>query len=124
MHLTVFPRAPSSRSLSGRGFAALLVAAFASPVLAIAALPAATEADRTPIAILYPPWTSAKDALQLSLSAGHRVLRTGRAAFIVVAAPPEPGLAPAGLPRGAWLALALSGLVGCLDAPATDRSAS
>lgn len=124
MHLTVFPRPPSSRSLSGRGFAALLVAAFASPVLAIAALPAATETDRTPIAILYPPWTSAKDALELSLSAGHRVLRAGRAGFIVVAAPPEPGLAPAGLPQGAWLALALSGLAGCLDAPATDRSAS
>lgn len=121
MPSTAFSSPFLSRALSGRDRAALLVFALASPLAIMAALPQATADTRTPVAILYPPWTSGADALAQSLAAGHRVLRSGRAPYVVVVAPPAEGAA--GRPRGALMLVALAGLAGCLDAPADERTA-
>lgn len=81
---------------------------------AMASLPRPQGAG-VPSAIVFPPWTGAAEAVSLSLAAGHRVLRSGRLASIVVVAPAEPAGPAASLPRGAWFSLVLAGLAGCLD---------
>lgn len=121
MHSTALSRPRLSRALSGRDRIALMLVALASPLAIMAALPQVAPDTRTPVAILFPPWTTGQDALAQSLAAGHRVLRPGRAPFVVVVAPPDEGTVSR--PRGALLLVALAGLAGCFDAPADDRSA-
>lgn len=94
----------------------LLLLASAS---ALASLPARGQ-DR-PLAIVFPPWTEGREALAGTLNAGYRVLRAGRLDSIVIVAPSDAGAA---LPRGAWMALSLAGLAGCLDAAAAQEDRS
>ena len=75
------------------------------------------------MAIVFPPWVSAGEAITRSLSAGYPVLRSGRASFVVIAGPLD-GDALAGKPEGAMLMLALNGLAGCLDVVAPEQAAS
>jgi hypothetical protein len=82
---------------------------------AMASLPRAAG-DAVPRAIVFPPWMAAAEAVSLSLATGHRVLRSGRLASIVVVAPADPAGASPPLPQGAWFSLVLAGLAGCLDA--------
>ncbi len=118
MPSTAVSRPSPSRALSARDRLVLLLVALASPLAIAAALPQAGADTRVPVAILFSPWTSADDALALTLAAGHRVLRSGRASNVVVVAPADEGMA--NRPRGALLLVALTGLAGCLDAPADD----
>lgn len=74
-----------------------------------------------PVAILYPPWTSGQDALAQSLQAGYRVLRPGRAAYVIIVAPPTERIVER--PRGALMLVSLAGLAGCLDARVDERTA-
>lgn len=120
MPSTAFSRPRLSRALSGRDRIALVLVALSSPLAVMAALPQAPPGTRTPVAILFPPWTSGQDALAQSLASGHRVLRPGRVPYVVVVAPAEEGALSR--PRGALLQVALAGLAGCLDAPADDRA--
>lgn len=69
-----------------------------------------------PVAILFPPWVPASEAVALSFAAGHQVLRSGRLPSIVVVAPAATAAQARPLPKGAWLSFALAGLAGCLDA--------
>lgn len=114
--------APANGALSGRERAALCVLFLASTFGALLALPSATPGRQQPIAIVFPPWVSADDAITRSLSAGYPVLRSGRSSFVVIAAPLE--VASAARPQGAVMVLALAGLAGCLDAAATEPAAS
>ncbi|HEV7260256.1 MAG TPA: hypothetical protein VGN82_20900 [Bosea sp. (in: a-proteobacteria)] len=115
-------QAPANRALSGRERAALCVMFLASLVIAPLALPGASPGQREPLAIVFPPWVSADEAITRSLSAGYPVLRSGRSSFVVIAAPVE--AASAVRPQGAVLVLTLAGLAGCLDAAATEPAAS
>lgn len=89
---------------------------------AFASLP--RPADGTvPVAIVFPPWADGAEAIARSFAAGHRVLRSGRVATIVVVAPTLNGQAAA-LPQGAWFSLVLAGLAGCLDNPGRTEAMS
>ena len=89
---------------------------------AVASLP--RPADGTvPVAIVFPPWTDGSEAIARSFAAGHRVLRSGRVAAIVVVAPTPNGQVAA-LPQGAWFSLVLAGLAGCLDNPGRTEATS
>lgn len=92
------------------GFVCLLVS-----LGALASLPRASDGT-VPVAIVFPPWIGGAAAVASSFAAGHRVLRSGRFAAIVIVAPTLNGQAPA-LPEGAWFSLVLAGLAGCLDIP-------
>lgn len=82
---------------------------------AVLSLPRGADEAAPSRAIVFSPWTSERDALAMTLAAGHRVLRSGVARFIVITAPSaDPGIEQA-KPEGALLMLALSGLAGCLD---------
>lgn len=82
---------------------------------ALASLPRGQDGT-TPVAIVFPPWIDASEAVARSFTAGHRVLRSGRLDAIVVVAPAMPGTETSPLPERAWFSLVLAGLAGCLDA--------
>jgi len=115
-------QAPANRALSSRERAALALLFLIGIVVPLFALPGAASGPPQPVAIVFGPWVSASDAIARSLSAGYPVLRSGRSAFIVVAAPVEP--ASSMRPEGAIMVLTLSGLAGCLDAVATEAVSS
>lgn len=95
----------------------------ASPLVALAALPGAqTQIGGTPAVIVFAPWVTAEDAASRTLSAGHRVLRSGRFVSIVIAAPAPGQALSAARPQGAILLVALGGLAGCLDAVASQAA--
>jgi hypothetical protein len=112
--------APTSGALSGRERAAMCFLALASIVGALLALPGVASERQQPIAIVFPPWVSADDAITRSLSAGYPVLRSGRSSFVVIAAPVAEASTAAARPQGAILVLGLAGLAGCLDRAASD----
>lgn len=114
---------PSRQALSAGERAGLCLMFLASIFVAVAALPGAAPAQSSAVAIVFPPWVSGEDAIARSLSAGYPVLRSGRSAFVVIAAPVESGGARAVRPQGAVLVLGLAGLAGCLDARVTDVTA-
>lgn len=82
---------------------------------AVASLPQAQAGQTRPLALIFPPWTSQQDAVARSFAAGHEILRSGVASFIVIAAPQGEGGTAVAKPEGAMLMLALDGLAGCLD---------
>lgn len=89
---------------------------------AFAGLPRPVDGS-VPVAIVFPPWASGTEAVASSFAAGHRVLRSGRMASIVVVAPTPDGQTAA-LPQGAWFSLVLAGLAGCLDNPGRMEATS
>lgn len=115
-------RLPLRQKLSAGERVALCLMFLASIVGAVAALPGASPAKRTPVAIVFPPWITGDEAVTRSIDAGHLVLRSGRSAFIVIVAA-DADTASAHRPQGAILVLVLAGLAGCLDARATELAA-
>ncbi len=115
-------RLPLRQALSAGERVALCLLFLASIVVAVAALPGASPAQRAPVAIVFPPWITGDEAMARSIDAGHLVLRSGRSAFIVIVAA-DAQAAPAHRPQGAILVLALAGLAGCLDARVTEMAA-
>lgn len=122
MESTTITRSSRGTTLSRRARAALALACLASIVLPLLALPGASLAQPAPLAVVFPPWVSGDEAIARSLSAGHRVLRSGRSASIVIVAPAD-AAAPE-RPIGAIMVLALAGLAGCLDIALPRRAAS
>lgn len=111
--------------LSAGERAALCFMFMASVVVTLVALPGPSSSQRTPVAIVYPPWTTGAEAVARSIAAGHLVLRSGRSAFIVIAAATAEGEgAPTHRPQGAILVLALARLAGCLDARVTEATST
>lgn len=109
------PGAACAERLSPRGRLLVGLVCLLVSLGAFASLPRATDGT-VPVAIVFPPWTDGAEAVARSFAAGHRVLRSGRFAAIVVVAPTSNGQAPS-LPEGAWFSLVLAGLAGCLDIP-------
>lgn len=93
---------------------ALAAACLMATIAAFAALPR-VPARNAPVALVFPPWLGRSTAVNLTLSAGYRVLRAGRLNSIIIAAPPSADRLEHGLPTQAWFVLALDGLAGCLD---------
>lgn len=69
-----------------------------------------------PRALIFAPWTRGGDAMAAALRAGHRPMRPGVAANVVVVAPRSAGDLAVAWPAGAWFIVNLDGLFGCLDA--------
>lgn len=94
-----------------REFLLIVLGLLATGALAAANLPAPN--GQAPFAVVFPPWTSAGEAADLSLSAGFRVLRAGAVPFVTIVAA---GLdeTPSGVaPRSALMMIPFSGLAGC-----------
>lgn len=72
--------------------AALALMGLVVPLVGMAAAPE----PQGRVAIIYPPWTSAGQALGRTALAGGRLVRFGGAPWIVVAAPAETASAAAG----------------------------
>lgn len=98
------------------GFAqfAIVAAAILAMSSALAVVLVGAGDPRKPRAVLFSPWTAREQALAATLRAGHRPLRSGLAAHIVIVAPPAGGEPAFAWPAGAWLMLNLDGLFGCL----------
>lgn len=88
---------------------------------AIATFPGA-PAKAAPLALVFAPWLDRQTVVERGIAAGYRVLRTGTLDTILVVAAPEAAPAPP-LPDGAWFALAIDGLAGCLDVSTADSGA-
>ncbi|MGO4667122.1 hypothetical protein [Bosea sp. 2RAB26] len=102
----------------------IVIALVAVSLAAALSLPRGSDDAAPSRAIVFSPWTSERDALAMTMAAGHRVLRSGIAHFIVITAPSvDPGVKQA-KPKGALLMLALSGLAGCLDARSSADASS
>ena len=112
---TVSPPARRGLLPGGDGIALSLIA-LASLLVGLMAAAGGGEAVRAaPTAIVFSPWTSAEQAFDRSLAAGHRVVRSGPLDFVVIVAPRDEGEAPAQRPAGALLLATLAGLAGCFD---------
>lgn len=107
------PVAPASAGLALQSGVVALVLAL-SCLSALASLPRANPGAAEPFALVFPPWTSAQAAAEISFAAGFSVLRGGAWPFVTIVTGPDAG--PAAVLPGAVLALKLSGLAGCLDA--------
>jgi hypothetical protein len=108
--------------MAGRDGLIVLLALVAVSVAALFSLPQGRPTAQA-LAIIFPPWTSGRDAMARSLEAGHRVLRGGISPFIVIIAADADAQAAPPRPRGALLMLTLQGLSGCLDAGAPEDTA-
>ncbi len=116
-----FARQPASAvSGDGRlglsGAATVVFAALAASAGALLNLPGPDVDPDVPYAVIFPPWTSERTAVSLSLAAGLRVLRGGAWPFVVVVAAAE-GRQPAETATPGVLMVRLAGLAGCLDRP-------
>lgn len=116
MHSTTVSPPARRGLLPGGDWIALSLIALASPLVGLMAAAGGGEAVRAaPTAIVFSPWTSAEQAFDRSLAAGHRVVRSGPLDFVVIVAPRDEGEAPAQRPEGALLLATLAGLAGCFD---------
>ena len=95
------------------------VLAMAAGTVAPLAVVASAPAGEVPHAVFFPPWLEREAALDACLAAEWTVLRSGIWPNVVVAQAPSGGTRPA----AAWFAVALDGLGGCLDGPASRTAA-
>ncbi|MFN3671343.1 MAG: hypothetical protein ACK4VM_05475 [Bosea sp. (in: a-proteobacteria)] len=100
---------------------AVISACLLITLAAIATYPGA-PAKAAPLALVFAPWLDRQTVVERGIAAGYRVLRTGTLDTILVVAAPEAAPAPP-LPDGAWFALAIDGLAGCLDVSTADSGA-
>ena len=80
-------------------------------------MPGPVAGAPAPLAAIFPPWISGREAVARSLAAGGRILRQGAVPFVVVLAPET-----AERPAGALLMLRLDGLAGCIISPGGDAN--
>jgi hypothetical protein len=104
----------------GRSAIATAVLAAAS-VLSVAALEAQPR-DRTRVAAIFPPWTSAAHAMARVAQAGGRVVRPGLIDAIVVAQGDDADFAGRLYAAGAWAVIDPTAWGGCLAGEAAPPS--
>jgi hypothetical protein len=85
----------------------------AASVLCVAALQAQPR-DRTRVAAIFPPWTSAGRAIARVAQAGGRVVRPGLIDSIVVVQGDDAGLSERLYAAGAWAVVDPAAWGGCL----------
>jgi hypothetical protein len=103
-----------------RDAALIMATVVASGAAALIGLPGPAAGRAEPLAVVFAPWVPAGEAAARSIAAGHRIMRSGAASFVVVVAPPESAGEAPGRPDGALLMLRLASLAGCLLAPDID----
>jgi hypothetical protein len=91
----------------------LTVTAAIALVGTVAVLAPASNPDRG-VAVIFPPWIAAGDALAQSAAASGRFVRFGAFPFIAVVVPDDAGYVDRVLRRGAWFALDPAALAACL----------
>jgi hypothetical protein len=111
-------RSQSLRLLDIWLVAILGVASFAV-ILRVGLLPRNPDAG---VAIVYPPWTAAAQAIDRAVSAGARFVRFGGFEFIVVVVPDAPGYLDRVLSGSALLAIDPQILAACLPAALADKA--
>jgi hypothetical protein len=109
-HFSFQAKPPVSRHGSSAIAAALLAAA---SVLAMAALQAQPR-DRTRVAVIFAPWTSAGQAIARVAQAGGRIVRPGLIDAIVVVQGDDADLADRLHAAGAWAVVDPAAWGGCL----------
>jgi hypothetical protein len=85
----------------------------AASVLCVAALEAQPR-DRTRVAAIFPPWTSAEAAIARVAQAGGRIVRPGLIGAIVVAQGDDAEFADRLYAAGAWAVVDPAAWGGCL----------
>jgi hypothetical protein len=85
----------------------------AASVLSVAALEAQPQ-DRTRVAAIFPPWTSAENAMSRVAQAGGRIVRAGAIDAIVVVQGDEADLTDRLYAAGAWAVVDPAAWGGCL----------
>ncbi len=104
------PRPPVLRQSQSALVAAVLAAA---SVLSVAALQAQPR-ERTRVAAIFPPWTSAERAMAQVARAGGRIVRPGLLGSIVVVQGDDPDLPDRLYAAGAWAVVDPAAWGGCL----------
>jgi len=101
--------------------AALILAAaiFSFGLLAFLTLAPRNEAPG--VAVIFSPWTNARDALSRSAEAGSRFVRFGAFDFIAVVEPDNEHFARQVRARGAWFIADPAALAACLKPFARSR---
>ena len=113
--------APSRQHRQWRDIGLIAGLALCSGLAALGSLPGPVGGTAAPLAVIFPPWVSAEEAVARSLATGARLLRQGAVPFVVVLAP-EAAAVPAARPAGAMLMLRLDGLAGCIISSKTEAS--
>jgi len=93
----------------------------AASVLSMAALQAQPR-DRTRVAAIFPPWTSAAKAVARVAQAGGRIVRPGLIDAIVVVQGDDADLADRLYAAGAWAVIDPDTWGGCLAGRSTSAS--
>ena len=104
-----YPRCPLRQGHSAIGAVLLAAASFVS----VAALEAQPR-DRTRVAAVFPPWTSAAHAVARVAQAGGLVVRPGVVDAIVVVQGADEGLVDRLYAAGAWAVVDPAAWGGCL----------
>jgi hypothetical protein len=98
--------------------------------VALGSFVAMTRSTLTPrdvtagVAVIFPPWINADEALLRSVTAGARFVGYGRVPFIVVVVPEASDYLDRVLSRGALFALDPRSLAGCLEPASLGQSAA
>jgi hypothetical protein len=87
------------------------------------AVTALAPAEGQPVAVFFPPGTTAENALLRTAAAGGLIIRDGAWEGAVVARSDEPGFAAALYRQGAWLVLSAAGVAGCGETATAARPA-
>ena len=93
----------------------------AASVLSMAALEAQPR-DRTRVAAIFPPWTSAEAAVSRVAQAGGRIVRAGAIDAIVVAQGDDADFADRLYAAGAWAVVDPAAWGGCLASGSVPAS--
>jgi selenocysteine lyase/cysteine desulfurase len=82
--------------------------------LIVVALELSPRGEDGAVAVVFPPWLAAGEALAAAVAPGARIIGTGRFGFIVIVSPDMPDYASRVRARGAWFSIDAAAFVGCL----------
>jgi hypothetical protein len=74
------------------------------------------------VAVIYSPWTSARETLVQAVSAGARFVRFGAFPFIAVVIPERPDYVERAARGSAWLVVNPEALAGCFGATPSNTA--
>ncbi|MBK8008233.1 MAG: hypothetical protein IPK23_07200 [Rhizobiales bacterium] len=93
---------------------ALLTAAALFSFGLVAAMSLAPKKESTGVAVIFAPWTSAREALALAAEAGGRFVRFGAYDFIAIIETEDHDYARRAREKGAWFVADPAALAACM----------
>jgi hypothetical protein len=114
---------PAERQISpiDVGIVTVLICASLLAILRLGLSPANPSAG---VAVIYSPWTTARETLTQAVGAGARFVRFGAFPFIAVVIPERPDYVERVTRSSAWLVMDPQVLAGCLGATTSNKGAS